>query len=80
MLKRKARYRHARLQAGRNETLFRRRIVPTAAIAKNPPNQQFPFIVLNHLVSTSVKWTLHAKTRSIRKGAEKFALTILVLG
>jgi hypothetical protein len=29
-------------------------------------------------VSTSVKWTLHAKTRSIQKGAEKFALTVEV--
>ncbi|MBB4245060.1 MULTISPECIES: GIY-YIG nuclease family protein [Rhizobium] len=76
MFKRKPRYRHAGLQAGSNQPLFRRRIVSTAAVAQNPPHRQFLFIALNHVVSTSVKWTLHAKTRSMQKGAAKFALTL----
>lgn len=67
MFKRKPRYRHAGLQAGSNQPLFPRRIVSTAAVAQNPPHHQFLFIALNHVVSTSVKWTLHAKTRSMQK-------------
>jgi hypothetical protein len=30
---------------------------------------------IHHLVSTSFRWTPHAKAHSIAEGAEKFALT-----
>ncbi len=33
------------------------RIVTSASVVQNGPHHQFLFIILNYLVSTSVKWT-----------------------
>lgn len=50
--------------------------------ARNPASVEalsFERIGVNHLVSISVKWTLHAKPCSMRKGAQKLALTLNVV-
>ncbi len=51
-------------------------LVPLSAVSQNPPDNQPTFITLNHLVSISVRWTLHAARHSRTKGARKFALMI----
>ncbi|PJR09688.1 hypothetical protein CEJ86_30660, partial [Sinorhizobium meliloti] len=41
----------------------------------NEPHDKF-LTFFHHLVSTSFRWTPHAKAHSITKGAGKFALTL----
>lgn len=73
---RKPRNRHTRIEARRNKTRLRRRVIPPTSVSQNPPDNQLLFLTLNHLVSTSIKWTLHAARHSTTKGARKFALTL----
>ncbi|MGK9285659.1 hypothetical protein, partial [Sinorhizobium meliloti] len=50
------------------------RIEPASSIPTNEPHDKF-LTFFHHLVSTSFRWTPHAKAHSITKGAGKFALT-----
>ncbi|SOC81718.1 Phage integrase family protein [Ensifer adhaerens] len=76
VVQRKPRNRHTRLQARRNKACLRRSVIPPTPVSQNPPDNQLTFVTLNHLVSTSVRWTPHAARRSMTKGARKFALTL----
>lgn len=78
VVQRKPRNRHTRRKARRNETRLRCRVIPPSAVSQNPPDNQPTFVTLNHLVSTSVKWTLHAARHSMTKGAGKFAFTFII--
>lgn len=49
-------------------------IEAASSIPTNQPYREF-LTFIHNLVSTSFKWTPHAKAHSIAEGAEKFALT-----
>lgn len=66
-------------KAGCNKTIFRPLIEAASSIPTDQPDREF-LTFIHNLVSTSFKWTPHAKAHSIAEGAEKFALTINVSG
>jgi hypothetical protein len=75
---RKFRYRCARFKAGRDKAIFRTLIETATSILTDQPHcKSLTFI--DNLVSTSFRWTPHAKAHSTTEGAEKFALTVLVI-
>ena len=74
MFSRKFRYRCAGLKAGSNKAILRPLIEAASSIPTNQPYREF-LTYIHNLVSTSFKWTPHAKAHSIAEGAEKFALT-----
>ena len=72
---RKFRYRCAGLKAGSNKAILRPLIEAASSIQTDQPYREF-LTFIHNLVSTSFKWTPHAKAHSNTEGAEKFALTI----
>ena len=52
MFERKSRYRHAWLKAGRDQTIFRYRVISASPIATYKPYPQFLIIFFHDLVST----------------------------
>ncbi|MNE87417.1 hypothetical protein D3C80_1846180 [compost metagenome] len=74
MFSRKFRYRCAGLKAGCNKVILRPLIEAASSVPTDQSYRQF-LTFIHNLVSTSLKWTPHAKTHSIAEGGEKFALT-----